>query len=155
MAFKDFGIQDTQFITAVSDFYMEEVSKKPILIEGTIEVLDNLTDRYSMHILTNGFPEIQKAKIQNSGLTGYFGKIITSYDAGYQKPDGRIFEYALKSVNAGKFTSIMIGDDLKVDILGAKKCGLDQVYFNKERKTHNEQVTFEINELQELLTILM
>ena len=153
LVFEEFNIKNNDLATTVSDVYMDITPKKSILMDGTKEVLEFLKGRYILHILTNGFPEVQDVKILNSGIGNYFTKIITSYDAGFQKPDKRIFEYALKTNNAKKTESIMIGDDLKVDILGAKKFGIDQVYFNKNKKTHQEQITYEIDHLRELMNI--
>ena len=74
----------------------------------------------------------------------YFIKVFTSEDAGAQKPNPSIFKHALKNANATEEDSIMIGDDLQVDILGAKGYGLDQVYFNPKKEKHSELITHEI-----------
>jgi putative hydrolase of the HAD superfamily len=65
-----------------------------------------------------------------------------------------MFDYCIKSVHARKAESIMIGDNLKVDILGAKACGIDQVYYNPGKLAHSEQITYEIEHLLELKKIL-
>ena len=97
---------------------------------------------------------MQFTKLKNSELDKYFTKIFTSEDAGAQKPNSKIFENAIKSANARKKESIMIGDDLEADILGAKKYGLDQIYFNPNNKDHQEEITHEITSLKELQEIL-
>jgi putative hydrolase of the HAD superfamily len=97
---------------------------------------------------------VQFTKLENSNLDKYFIKVFTSENAGAQKPDPIIFQHALKDVNASKKDSVMIGDDLDVDVLGAKNFGLDQIYFNPEKKQHSEDITHEISSLKELQEIL-
>lgn len=117
------------------------------------EALSYLKERYTLYVLTNGFRQVQTTKLKNCNLEKYFTKLICSEDAGTQKPKPEIFRYALKTVNAKKNESIMIGDDLNIDIIGAKKAGIDQVFFNPENIIHDEKPTFEINSLNDLLEI--
>lgn len=137
----------------ISNAYFEMMPQKTILVRHVQEVLEHLITTYRLFILTNGFPEIQLAKIKNSGISSYFDRIITARDAGYKKPDSRIFGYALTTINGKKSESIMIGDDLHVDIEGAMKFGLDQVFFNRKMISHNLPVTYEINDMKELMRI--
>jgi putative hydrolase of the HAD superfamily len=137
----------------LSNAYLEIMPQKSNLVRNTNEVLDNLKSKYNLFILTNGFHETQNAKLNNSGIQHFFKRIITSEDANWSKPDRRIFEYALKSVNARKSDSIMVGDDLLVDIEGAKNFGIDQVFFNRKKIPHNMKITYEINDLEDLLLI--
>ena len=92
--------------------------------------------------------------MQESKLVPYFEEVIISEHTGFRKPDNRIFEYALNKTNAKASESIMIGDGLEVDVLGALNAGLDAIYFNPENKEHSEELTFEINSLIELRSIL-
>ena len=80
--------------------------------------------------------------------------MFTPENIGYIKPHRAIFEYAVKSVNARKAESLMIGDDLQVDIIGARDFGMDQVYFNPHKIPHNEKITYEILTLFELREFL-
>jgi len=93
-------------------------------------VLDYLHGRYEVSIITNGFKEVQYEKIKKSALSKYFRKIFISEEIGAQKPKRAIFEYAVKSMNAPKKSSLMIGDSWDADILGAMNFGIDQVYYN-------------------------
>ena len=120
---------------------------KTVLFPHSHEALSYLKNKYALFVLTNGFKQVQTTKLKNCNLEQYFTKLICSEDIGVQKPKTEAFRYALKTVNAKKNESIMIGDDLNVDILGAKKSGIDQVYFNPKKITHNEQPTFEITSL--------
>jgi len=124
------------------------------LMPHTIEVLDYLKPRYQMHIITNGFKETQYVKIEQSGLKPYFHKIFISEEIGHQKPKVAFFEYAIKSCNARKTESLIIGDSLEADIQGAKDFGLDHIYFNPAQTPHNEKVFKEISSLLELKQML-
>jgi putative hydrolase of the HAD superfamily len=89
-----------------------------------------------------------------SKLTDYFTSVVTSDGAGYKKPDAAIFHFALDKANARKHESVMIGDNLQTDIIGAKNFGIDHIYFNPEKRTHKATVTHEIDCLSQLKEIL-
>jgi putative hydrolase of the HAD superfamily len=100
------------------------------LFPGTLETLHILKDRgCQMHIITNGFREVQRAKLANCGLTGFFTKVFISEELQTTKPHRQIFEHALKTTNASKKKSIMIGDSWETDIEGALNFGIDQIMF--------------------------
>ena len=80
-----------------------------------------------MHIITNGFEEVQWVKLRNSKLLPYFKEVITS-EAVVKKPDPRIFQFALEKAGATIIESVMIGDDLNTDISGAIAVNM-KVYF--------------------------
>ncbi len=153
LTLEEFGVKDEELAKKIGQDYIEISPTKKRLFPGTYETLDYLKDKYNLYIITNGFNEVQFTKLKNSKLDAYFKKIFTSENAGAQKPNAKIFEHALKTVNAKKKESVMIGDDIDTDIIGAKKFGLDQIYFNPERKEHTEDITHEITKLKELLEI--
>lgn len=153
LTLEDFGINDPLLAVQIGDDYISISPYKTNLFPYTHESLAYLKSKYTLHLITNGFEEVQQTKIDISDLRKYFTEIITSEEAGAKKPEKKIFEYSLKKTNAKKEESIMIGDDLKVDILGAKSFGIDQVYVNFENISHSENVTFEINSLKKLQEI--
>jgi putative hydrolase of the HAD superfamily len=150
ISFERFGIRDDAMAARFGDEYLEISPRKTILIPHTREILEYLSGRYALHIITNGFLTTQQVKMENCGLDGYFRSLTTSEEVGHNKPRPEIFQRALTSVNARKDESIMVGDDLEVDILGARKFGMDQVFFNRDGVLHNEAVTHEIRSLEEL-----
>jgi putative hydrolase of the HAD superfamily len=100
------------------------------LFPGTIETLTSLRLKgYKMYIITNGFSEVQHDKLNNCGLDGFFSKVFISEEIQTTKPHRQIFEHALKSTNARKNKSIMIGDSWETDIVGAQNFGIDQIVF--------------------------
>lgn len=149
-----FNVHDKKLAEQFDVAYLEQAPHKNKLIPGALEVLEVLKDLYEIHIITNGFHEVQYNKINNSGLAPYLKTIITSEDCGYTKPDYRIFTHALKLTGGETDNSLMIGDDLNVDITGARDAGWHQVYFNPQGNLHSESVTYEIKTLNELIQIL-
>src|ERR1041385_761422 len=144
------GVHDEELANHFDREYISEAPKKKYLIPGALEVLEELKSDFKIHIITNGFPEVQHNKISHSGLEDYFDVIVTSEGCGYSKPDERIFAHALKKAGGKKEESLMIGDDLAVDIVGARNAGWDQVFFNQNKGKHTEKVTYEISEMREL-----
>ena len=122
-------------------FYLNEMPKQKELNEGVIEILDYLKKkRYHLYIITNGFKEVQLKKMETSGLKPYFEKIFISEDIKSPKPKREIFEYAIKSANAKKINSIMIGDDWDVDVMGAVNYGIDAVHYDKNATTKHIEI---------------
>lgn len=149
-----FNIDDKPLSQAIGNDYVDISPLKTGLFPHTKEVLGYLNNKYKLHIITNGFEEVQHVKIKNCGIEKYFDQVITSERAGYKKPDVRIFEYSLETVNANAESSLMIGDSLEADIIGARNAGMHQVFFNPQKETHSEKITYEINSLNELLNFL-
>ena len=110
--------------------YLNEMPKQKILNDGVIDILNYLKKkRYQLNIITNGFKEVQREKIETSGLKPFFDKIFISEEVKSPKPEREIFEYSIKSANAKKSKSIMVGDDWEIDVLGAVNCGIDAVHY--------------------------
>src|SRR5690554_7026723 len=127
---RQFGINDPEYAKNLSDDFLERTTRKTCLIDGTIELLEYLKPKYRMHILSNGFSEVQFKKIENSGLRPYFDKIILSEDANINKPHADMFTYALKNTNSKRNKTIMIGDSWEADVVGARNSKIDQIWFN-------------------------
>lgn len=139
----------------LGDAFVERVAHKHILIPGCIEVLDALKSSYNMHIISNGFTEVQNHKLTGTGLNKYFDWVILSEAVKSQKPNRPIFETAVKNANAKKSESLMIGDNYDTDITGARNFGMDQAWY----VYHNGfdlsfKPTYTIHTLIELLQIL-
>ena len=151
--FKLFDVQDNKLAAEVNEEYLKICPRKPHLIPNALNVLQYLTPKYSMSLVTNGFKESQFLKIKHAGLTHFFQHIITSECSGHSKPDERMFFYALKKANVDPKDCLMIGDNAFSDIEGAKRVKMDQVYFNP-RGEHKVEATFNINSLHLLKEIL-
>jgi len=150
-----FGLQDPLLAAKLGEEYIDLCPKKTNLFPFTHEVLDYLAGKYELHILTNGFEEVQHIKLRESKLRPFFKAIITSEQAGAKKPDAKAFHYSLESTGAHHSESLMIGDDPAVDLLGALNVGMDQVFFNPHREENPHlEPTFEISCLSELKEII-
>jgi len=125
----NFEIDDDKIIF-LSEEYIEYLPKFNHLFDGAIEILDYLKPKYNLHIITNGFQEIQDNKLKNSNIDHYFTTITNSEMAGVKKPNPKIFDYAITEANASKTNSIMIGDCIDADVKGALNFGMQAIMFN-------------------------
>lgn len=149
-----FNINDEELAHRMSEDYVRISPTKTSLFPDSISVLKILSKRYSMHIITNGFNEVQFVKLENSGLSPYFDKIITSEMVGVQKPHKEVFEFALAQAEAAANESIMIGDDQVSDIQGAQNVSMDQVFVDFHHDALKCRPTFHVHSLSELLNFL-
>lgn len=117
-------------IHSLSIDYIEHLPLHNHLLNGCEEILQYLHSKYTMHIITNGFKEVQHKKLESSGILKYFTTVTTSEDVGVKKPNKHIFEVALKSAEAKKEESIMIGDNFEADFLGAVNFGMQAILYN-------------------------
>ena len=124
-----YPIADEQ-IYLLSEAYIEGLSTHTHLMPYALEILDYLHRGYRMHIITNGFEEVQFRKLRNCGIEHYFAQVIHSERAGVQKPNPRIFELALREAGVEAHKAVMIGDSLEADILGARAVGLQALHYN-------------------------
>lgn len=154
-ALATFSVKDDMLAEKMSVEYLEICPHKTNLFPGTLEVLEYLHEKFSMHIITNGFKEVQYLKIHKSGLEKYFDHIHISEEIGFKKPEPEIFEYAVRQARTVSDNCIMIGDNLDTDVKGAVNAGIDHVLFNPDKIIHNEKVMHEIHNLTELKAILI
>ena len=147
----DFKIGDEPLAREMATQFLEALPTRKILFPYAIEILDYLTQKgYRLHLITNGFEKTQLSKIQNAGLSGYFGEVITSEGANSLKPHKEIFEYAFRKTGAEPGESIMLGDSIEADIQGAINAGIDQVYVNHLGIEPEIRPTYTIYSLKEL-----
>ena len=136
-------------IEDISNDYIQFLPEYNHLFDGTMELLEYLKPKYNLHIITNGFADVQFRKLNNSKIASYFLTVTNSEMAGVKKPNPIIYDYALDLAKAKKENSIMIGDSLDADVKGALDAGLDAIYFN-ENKSIVENHIKQINHLLEL-----
>ncbi len=148
------GIDDYDLSLTLSNDYVAESPKKGALMPNALEILEHLTTKYPLHIITNGFEEIQSTKLASSGIMHYFQSVVTSARAGHKKPAKEIFEFALAENGFRASDAIMIGDNLLTDIAGARNASIDTVFFNPNKLAHQEKVNYEIHDLVELKSII-
>ena len=151
----DFQIADEILAKEMSEYFLEILPQKKRVFEYTHEILEYLAEKkYALHLITNGFEKTQRIKLESAGLTKYFNTIVTSETSNSVKPKKEIFEYAVAKANGKMKDSIMIGDNLHADILGAKNAGMDSVFVNHINGETSDDPTYTIHHLKELESIL-
>ncbi len=154
LALLDFKIADEVLAETMSVRFLEMLPTRNVLFPYAVEVLEYLHNKnYKLHLITNGFEEVQHHKINNSKINHYFDQVITSEGSNSLKPNKAIFDYALNVSKARLEESIMLGDDLEADILGAHKAGMDQVFINHIDAVHEFKPTYTVRSLKELEAI--
>ena len=131
LALLDFKIADDNLANEMNIRFLDLLPTRTLLFPYTKEILKYLADKnYSLHLITNGFEKTQHSKLHYSGLSSFFKEVITSEGSNSLKPNKEIFDYAFARANALPEQSIMIGDSIEVDIVGALNAGIDQVHVN-------------------------
>lgn len=145
---------DQDFINQFSDEFVETCPRQPHLVEGVRQVLEHCHGKYGMHILTNGFVEIQGLKMRAGDIGGYFENVINSEEAKARKPQREIFQYALSKAGAKKSECLMIGDDWEADIIGARDFGIDQAWLRSGNPGDHYSPTYTLEKMSNLIEIL-
>lgn len=148
----NYDITDLE-INKISEVYIESLADHNYLLPNSKSILDYLFSKYKLHIITNGFEEVQLQKIVSSNIQSYFSKIITSESVGVKKPNPIIFNEALERANALACESIMIGDNIEADINGALESGFSAILFNYHKINPPKEITT-IDNLIELKVLL-
>ncbi|WP_222984913.1 YjjG family noncanonical pyrimidine nucleotidase [Flagellimonas meishanensis] len=131
LTFDQLGTQVSDVtIDALAHDYIAHLSSFTHLMPNTMEILGYLAPKYRLHIITNGFQEVQEKKLKGSKIRDYFNQIVNSETAGVKKPHPYIFELALTKAKTSPRNSMMIGDNLAADIQGAKAVGMEAIHFN-------------------------
>lgn len=151
---EDYGIYDENLAHDLGERYTDFAARMVALVPNTMEILSYLKEKnYNIHLITNGFLEVQNIKMQASGLDKMIDETFVSEVVGFKKPDHRIFYHAMEKVGGTIENCVMIGDDLSVDIIPAKEIGMTHIYFNRKNHTHNEKLDYEIKDLLEIREI--
>lgn len=149
------GVHDEALVARFCKEALGRIPTKGILIPGAKELLEYLSPKYDMHIISNGFQELQERKMQSAGVRHYFGELVLSDHIGVNKPRRELFDYALERCGADVEHSIMIGDMFETDIVGAANIGMNQIFFNRKGiRNLPFKPTFEVATLGEIKSIL-
>lgn len=152
-----FAVFDLRFPVEIIDdlasCYIEELPVDNHLFDNTHEILEYLSIKYRLHIITNGFREVQHLKLKNSGINQFFQTVTTSEEVGFKKPHPSVFRAALQKASAAAESSVMIGDNLEADILGAQGVGMHSLYFNcrKEKISKSLNAIKSLSEIRDFL----
>lgn len=141
---------EQEVLELLADEYIEFLPENNNVFEGTFELLEYLKPKYNLHIITNGSHDLQNHKMNNSKLSPYFKTTTNSQSVGVKKPNPLIFDFALRQANAKKENSIMIGDCIHADVLGAINCGMDAVLFSELYQDLEDKTIKQVNRLLDL-----
>ena len=142
---------------AASHLYLESLSETVVLIDGAKQVCETLCAIGEVGIITNGVESIQSRRIASSGLGGHISFVATSEACGYAKPDSRFFDYAARMARAfARHETVIVGDRLDADILGANRFGIDSCWFNPGRLDNASEAvpTCEVGTLHDIVPAL-
>ncbi|MCA1053893.1 HAD family hydrolase [Rossellomorea aquimaris] len=150
------GINDEGLGKELAERFRLERKNHPYVYHDTYHVLDELKDDYTLVLLTNGSPQLQNLKLQmTTELIPYFKEIVISGAIGRGKPDTAMFMHALDRLSLKPEEVVMVGDNLKTDILGSRRTGIRNVWINRH-ELHPEEVVpdYEIKELSEIIDVI-
>lgn len=152
--FKEIKVEvEDEVIHNLSEDYITYLTTHNHIFDGTIEILEYLKPKYKLHIITNGFEEVQQNKLNKANLNHFFETVTNSEVVGVKKPNPKMFHYALELAKTTKEQSIMIGDNYEADIMGALNVGLDAICFNYHKVNLDNDIK-QISNLLELKTFL-
>lgn len=152
--FIQLGVQPDLVPADFEDAYVTLGPTKKHLFPHAHETLAYLQNKYTLHLISNGFKESTEMKVAGTNLAPYFQNVIISEVVGVNKPDPLIYQHAIDLAGANKHESVMIGDSLEADVHGALNFGMDAIYFNPQNLAKPEDVPVQINHLKELLQLL-
>lgn len=150
------GVDDPALVKAYSDGFFAAIPYKRKLMPHAMEALEYLSGKYRLYILSNGFRELQEQKMRSAGILHYFRKIVLSEDIGAHKPFPAIFNFAMSAIQSEFRTSLMIGDNWKNDVAGARDVGMGQGYYcpDAEPSVLDFQPTFLLRDWKEIKKVL-
>jgi putative hydrolase of the HAD superfamily len=154
MILGNLGISENKVPLEIGEKYLAIAPSKSKVLPYTYDVLDYLLPKYKLHIISNGFDDVQHRKMKASNIYHYFDKIITSDSSGHRKPQKEIFEYAMAQACASPADALFIGDNPDTDIQGAQNAQIDHIFYNPDNRRHSFSVTYEIRSLREIMKIL-
>lgn len=148
--FTQLGVDPSMFPTEFEEEYLAICPTKTNLFPNAHETLAYLKDKYTLHLISNGFKEACEKKLEHSKLAPYFNTIVISEIVGINKPDPRIFEHALQNGQAQREQAVMIGDNIDADVRGAQNAGIEAIFFNPLEVEKPGDINYMIKDLKEL-----
>lgn len=154
MVFAELGLPESAVPKQIEADFMSQCPKEGLLMDGALKLLETLHNHYHLHIITNGFNDTQRIKMESAQIVHFFNTVTTSESTGARKPEEGIYLHALSIAGAKPSESLMIGDKIENDVLAAERVGIHGVFYNPAKVLFKEKVRFEISHLTELLPIL-
>jgi len=140
-----------------SALYLESLSNTVVLIDGAAQLCETLAGIGEVGIITNGVESIQQRRIASSSLQAHVSFVATSEACGHAKPDTRFFDYTVRMARAfAPGETVIVGDRLDADILGANRFGIESCWFNPHGLPNATQAlpTWEVARLKDVVPLL-
>ncbi len=138
--------------------YLAWLGKSGGLFPGARELLDDLVDHCTLALVSNGYGEVQHARMSNFDLAHYFDAIIVSSEVGVAKPHRDFFDHAFAALgNPDPRTALVVGDSLTSDIAGANNYGLSCCWYNPHEATAPDHldIDFTVSDLAAIRSIVL
>lgn len=150
-SFAKLGIEDEDLVSLFGDGYVSLSPKQTNLVPFTRDVLENLVSSgFTLHIITNGFSEIQEIKLEACGIRTYFENVVCSEAIGINKPNPMIFKYAMDQAGVAPKDALMIGDDYRTDVVGAIRSGMQAIWFQPKPQPKKSKFENQVSCLSEI-----
>jgi len=130
-ALADFGVVDDELARVLDTRFFEERTRTNPFIPGALEALDTLGARFRLALITNGIPDVQRAKIDETGIADRFETIVVSGELGFGKPNPEIYHHTLRTLGVAPDEAIMVGDNIRRDVQGAQAVGIRGVWIGE------------------------
>lgn len=154
--FKDFPAETNMPEELMIDFWSENLPKCFTPNKDILNLLDEISKKMKIAIITNGITQRQKEKIRNSGLNNCIETILISEEVGYRKPDKIIFDIAVDILDVRAEEVLFAGDNLELDIRGSQNAGMIAAWFNPLRENNKTDIQpdYEIDSLESILELI-
>lgn len=156
-ALADHGVDDAAFAEELAALFVAERGARHPVFPDVAPVLDALARTHRLALVTNGAPDLQRAKLAGAGLDSCFDAIVVSGEVGAGKPDPAPFALALAALGAEPAAAAMVGDSLERDIAGARGAGIRGIWLDRTgagRPTGGVVPDARIGDLHQLLAVL-
>lgn len=136
--------------------YRNNLGNGAELMEDAIDVLEKLSTKYTLYVVTNGVTKTQLNRLSKSNIEKYFKDIYTSENIGYPKPSSEFFNYVIDDIEGFDTNkALVIGDSLNNDVMGANNASMASCWMSNGRSNNTDiKPTYTINKLIDLLNIL-
>lgn len=132
-ALRSLGVEDHDLAESLDLMFEKERADTNPWCPGAEEALQWLNDRFTLGMVTNGIPDVQRTKIEATGLTEVFDSIVISGEISVGKPNPAIYRLALEQLKATPEQTIMVGDNYRRDVVGAQALGIRGVWISMGR----------------------
>lgn len=156
--FTEWSLRLNKTTQELNHSYFAAMTEISTPLDGAEQLLAALAPKARLGIVTNGFTELQNARLKKWGMQDYFQTVVVSEEIGVAKPAPQIFDHALaQTPDISKQRVMMVGDNLHSDILGGRNAGLKTCWLNPEQKPveANIQPDYQVRSLPELQTLLL